>query len=250
MVLSYANKMFSAYEELKSRLTTVRNLKNNSFQIGICQNLGTQFSFDLLSLILKSDISQSHKANITFDSSDRLLAGFGKDQFDLVLGAFPPESASEDTCVSQAFSFPVRLFAPLRLTEEIQRPDQQYTQIDLCQIFEIAKSKEIALVLPMRPSVLRDETDRFLAHSKVGPAKTIECNSSSAILQLIDRDFAMGFVPVPCLLDFKSARHLAVLGPAEGYWNHGISVLIRNGKDRSTTKVSAKNELFSDDQLN
>lgn len=68
----------------------------------------------------------------------------------------------------------------------------------------------------MKPSVLREETDRLLLTSNISPTKTIECNSSAAIVQLIERGFAMGLIPTPCLLDFKSANLLTVLGPKNG----------------------------------
>jgi DNA-binding transcriptional LysR family regulator len=243
MVLHYADRMFSAYEELKSRLSASRDLTSTRFRVGICRNLGARFSFDLLSLVEKSNLSLSQSVQITFDSSDRLIEGFMKDQFDLVLGAFAPGLAGESDFISQRLSFSVRLFAPPHLLEGDKAARAALT--DLTEIVKLANSKKISMVLPMQPSVLRDETDRFLSASKVQPLKTIECNSTSAIVQLIERGLAMGFVPAPCLLDFKSAHELTVLGPPEGYWIHAISVFIQKSEQKSMTKNTHLAEIFS-----
>ena len=248
IVLHYAQRMFTTYEELMVRLSTARGIRSANFQVGICQILGVQFAFDLLSLVLKSDISLAQKASITFDSTEVLLAGFRKDQFDLILGAFAPGALSGPSGCSQAFAFPVRLFAPLSLMASIGVKNKQLADIDLAQVIELANAKQIPLVLPARPSVLRDETDQFLANSKITPVRTIECNRSSAIVQLIERGLALGFAPTPCLLDFKSAGPLAVLGPPLGYWSHEVSVLIQKDEEGSLAKVSSLENLFSPNQ--
>ncbi len=117
---------------------------------------------------------------------------------------------------------------------------------DPSEIIELANSIKISLVLPMRPSVLREETEEFISRSSVRPLRTIECNSSSAIVHLIERGFAMGFVPAPCLLDFKSAGQLAVLGPSEGYWSHGVSVYLHKDAGDSSERIPGLAEAFQD----
>src|ERR1039458_2040998 len=72
IVVHYAERMFSAYEELKARLIPSLEFKDKSFPIGISQYLGARFSFDLLSLIVKPPLTQSRAMHITFDSSDNL----------------------------------------------------------------------------------------------------------------------------------------------------------------------------------
>jgi DNA-binding transcriptional LysR family regulator len=245
MVLHYADRMFSAYDDLKSTLAHSRKAGGTRFRVGICQNIGAQFTFDLLSLIVKRHISISQKTQITFDSSEKILGDFKKDLFDLVIGAFPSVHGDRKKWVSQTLSFPVRLFSPHSLMEGVEAEERPRALSDLTQIIELANSKKISLVLPAHPSVLRDETEKFLRNSKVPPAKTMESNNTSAIVQLIDRGMAMGFVPSPCLLDFKSADTLSVLGPPGGYWAHGVSILIQKGEGRSMTKVSPLAEIFS-----
>ena len=246
MVLHYAERMFSAYDELRTQITVINNPDTILFRVGICQNLSARFSFDLLSLIVNSSLSFAPKVSVIYHSSLSLLAGFKKGQFDLVLGAFPLESMDKKQWISQNLAFPVRLFAPQRLLEGIAAKERHAMQSDPGRFIEIANAKKISLVLPSQPSALRDETERFLCNSRVRPARTIESNSASAIVQLIERGFAMGFVPTPCLLDFKSADSLSVLGTTSGYWNHGVTVFMRKGEARSMTKISPLAEMFSE----
>jgi DNA-binding transcriptional LysR family regulator len=245
MVCHYADRMFSAYDELQARLSIATDSKGSRFRAGVCHNVGAQFSFDLLSLIVNSSFSLSQKAQITFDSSESLIEGFRKDQFDLILGAFPSEIRDESSWISQTMMFPVRLFAPQDLMTGIEPKNRQFAQTDLTKVIELANAKRISLVLPSYPSVLRDETERFLLNSKVLTERTIECNSSAAIVQLIERGFAMGFVPTPCLLDFRVGDILSMLGPPGGYWNYCVSVLIKKGSGKTMTQISPLARMFS-----
>ena len=246
IVQHYSDKMFSAYEELKKRLTVSRDLRNSCFRVGICRNIGPQFSFDLLSLIEKSNLGLSKNVQITFDSTERVHAGFLKDEFDLILGTYSRESPEENDAISESLSFPVRLFGPASLRKRTDELAKKQPLTDPAEIMELANSMKISLVLPMLPSVLREQTEEFLSRSSVRPSRTIECNGSGAIVQLIERGFAMGFVPAPCLLDFKSAGQLAVLGPSEGYWTHGVSVYLHKGPEGVENKFPGLADAFQD----
>jgi LysR family transcriptional activator of nhaA len=245
MVVHYADRMFSAYEELKVRLPQAEDFKGTLFRVGICQYLGARFSFDMLSLIVSPHFSFSEKTQICFDSSDKILAGFNEDKFDVIIGGFAEEHTEEDNWLSQIVHFPVRLFASRSLMGSIK--DKQFGQVDLSQVIELANTKKIPLALPMQSSTLRSETERFLLNSKIFPKKTIECNNSSAIVQLIERGLAIGFFPTPCLLDFNSSKQLAIIGPPGGYWIHCVSILIKKGGERSMSKISPLAPLFSPD---
>jgi LysR family transcriptional activator of nhaA len=241
MILNYADRMFSTYEELNTRILAAEEFKLSHFRAGMSQNLGARFTFDLLSLIEKSHLSLSQRVQITFDSSDRIFEGFSKGEFDVALGAFASEPSPASNQISHELAFPVRLFAPPSLLAKTTGAAPS----DPAQLIELANARNISLVLPMQPSNLRVETDRFLSGLAVQPARTIETNRSGAIVQLIERGFAMGFVPTPSLLDFTSARDLTVLGPPDGYWSHGMSVFIRRGDDSIVKKRAHLNELFS-----
>lgn len=250
MVAHYADRMFSVYDELNERVS-VDSRESNFFRVGVSQNLGPAFSFDLLSLIAETNFMTSPKVDVTFESSDKLLEGFRNKKFDLIFGAFSSELPVESIWVSKSLTFPVRLFAPLTLMNDSEAQGKQPSRSDLNSIIALANKKKISMVLPAKSSVLRDETEQFFLNLKVLPERTIECNNSSAIVQLIERGFAMGFCPTPSLLDFKLGDRLSILGPPGGYWNHGISVLSLNNRERSSTKISPLAEIFSPDiQLN
>lgn len=244
IVLHYANRMYAAYDELKCRLT-VSNEAKTSFRAGICQYIGARFSFDLLSLIVDSGFSLSQNVHINSDSAGGLIEGIKNGQYDFILGTFNPEPTGEKSWLSQSLAFPVRIFAPLDMMAGFEEDNKNSKLTDLTKIIELANSKKISLVLTAQSSVLRDETERFLLNSEILPARTIECNTSGAIVQLVERGFAMGFLPTPCLLDFKSAESLAVLGPPAGYWLHSVSAIIKDGGGRSMLKISPMAEIFS-----
>ena len=247
VVVHYTDRMFSAYDELKVKIASASPFTENNFRAGISQNLGSRFSFDLLALISKSQLSLSQKTYITFDSSDKIISGFKNEQFDLIIGSFEPEPKSNSAWVYQNLSFPVRLFAPLKLMDTLDKKDRKLSETDLNLMIGHANAKELSVVLPAKGSVLRFETDHFLEKLKVLPTKTIECNNSSAIVELIERGFAIGFVPTPCLLDFKLGKFLNVIGPSEGYWTHEISVIAQKGNESAPAKISPLADMFSPD---
>lgn len=245
LVRHYANRMFSTYEDLKTKLSDSRDLRNTHFRVGISQYVGARFAFDLLFLIEKSNLMDSQKVHITFGSFGRLQEGFMKDEFDLVIGGMAGEFPAESNCIAQQLIFPVRLFAPKLLVAGMSRDAKREQLGDLTKIIELANAKNIALALPMQPSYLRKQTDELLATVKIAPIRTIESNGSKAIVEFIERGFAFAFVATPCLLDFKLARELLVLGPAEGYWNHEISVLIHKSEQKPAIDNSKLAQILS-----
>jgi DNA-binding transcriptional LysR family regulator len=245
VVLHYSERMFAAYEELRTKLSRIRGLKGTRLRIGVCESVGARFSFDLLALLTKSNFLLAKKLVITFDSSDALAEGFLKDEFDIVLGAFPPDLIQEKTgSISKPLIFPVRLFGPSRLGDEPNGGGRKGASIDLGEIIERANSKKIPLIFPQYPCVLRHETEKFLATSKVRPQWTIECNNTSGIVQLIERDIAMGFLPAPCLFEFRSIHELTVLGPAEGFWSHGITFFAQKSESGRAISSPDLSDLF------
>ena len=244
IVLNYTDQMFSIYETLKMQLNVANDFKTTNFRIGVCPDLGARFSFDLISLMEKPQLSVFQKVHVKFDSSENLMSEF-KNQYDLVLGAFEPTLSQESSWISQSFTFPVKLFAPASVKNAFLKKNTSLQNASLTKIIEFANEMNLSWVLPMQPSILRQESDRLLQTSQTSPTRTIECNSSAAIVQLIERGFAMGFVPTPCLLDFKSAHFLTLLGPNEGFWSHRISLLALKQESLPDAKSSSLQDLFT-----
>lgn len=245
IVLNYTDQMFSIYETLKNQLTVAKDFKTTNFRIGVCPDIGARFSFDLISLMEKPQLSAFQKVHVKFDSSENLINEFKKDGYDLVLGAFEPALSTETTWISQSFTFPVKLFAPASVKEIFLKANTSLQNAPLTKIIQFANENNISWVLPMQPSILRQESERLLQTSPTPPARTIECNSSAAIVQLIERGFAMGFVPTPCLLDFKSANFLTMFGPQEGFWSHKISLMVLKQESLVDAKSSSLEDLFT-----
>lgn len=246
MVAHYAKQMFSAYDELKSRVAD--NEKNEtSFKIGVSNYLGVQFAFDLLLLAVESQILTSLNTLITFESTEKLQAGFAQGEYDFIVGSFVFAPNEELNFLSQKLSFPVRLFVPPALVNSIEEKGDVMDLFNHDLIIEHANKMKIAIILPELGSVLRSETDQFFLNLKVRPEKKVECNSSGAIVQLITRGLAMGFVPTPCLLSFISAEKLSVFGPPGGYWNHEISIMARKNRVLSLKHISPLASLFYPD---
>jgi DNA-binding transcriptional LysR family regulator len=248
MVAHYADRMFTAYDELKEKLLMAPDFEHRVLRIGLCFNLGVGFSFDLLALSVNAHLLKTKNISVTYESSETLLAGFDKDEFDFIVGAFSRHASGENESIVQALEFPVRLFAPRRFMTEMmdfKSKPNTFSKDDINSIIEHANIKKIAVVLPSRPEALRVESDRFFSSLTTVPDRTIECNNSSAIVQLIERGLAMGFVPTPCLLDFKSAASLQILGPPDGYWTHQISIVTGKGKEGALAKAPPLAEILS-----
>jgi DNA-binding transcriptional LysR family regulator len=197
--------------------------------VGASQNLEARFCLDLLSLIVKPQLALSQSITITFDSTDKLIEGFKKNNFDLLIGAFSSKEQTGKNWVSQKFSLPIKLFIPKNFFENIEEKEKQLIQTSLGKIIQLANEKKISLALPAYPSALRTDIEQFLLNSSVLPVSTVECNNFSAIVQLVEQGFAMSFAPAPSLIHVSSSSALAIISPPGGYWSHEISVFIQNG---------------------
>ncbi|MGZ3711146.1 MAG: LysR family transcriptional regulator, partial [Bdellovibrionota bacterium] len=208
IVLQYTEQMFSAYEQLKTKLSRSTIDRKACFRVGVTQDLGARFAFDLISLLAKDQLNLSAAVHIAFDSADDLVSGLQKQDYDLVIGALAPLGSSSTEWASQRLSFPVKVFAPEGILKGDSESLRKSDQAGLNQIIEFANSKNLSLVLPEKSSTLRKETELVLSKLNTRPNRTIECNNSSGIVQLIERGFALGLVPTPSLLDFKCAKSL------------------------------------------
>ncbi len=234
MVLNYVNRMFSLYEELHSKLTVRSAAESTTIRVGVCRDLGARFSFDLLFLLESMTSSFSKTTVVTFGSSNHLKTQFEDGEFDIIFGSFQDLEIGKHIRLFQTLEFPVRLFAP-EFFDTKEDP------------FEVARQRGIALIFPMEPSVLRQESEAYFLKTNIKFERTIVCNSSGAIVQLIERGAAIGFVPTPCLLDFRSAKALSSFGPTEGFWSHQISVFVRNEMKLPLNVVPSLDVLFQKD---
>ncbi len=231
IVLQYTSQMFSAYAMLKSKISFSKDQRNSQLRVGASHNLGPQFVIDLLSLVEKASMAASKSILIIFDSSENLVEGLNESKFDLIIGGFSSSATDDARWNFQTIEFPIRLFSSFGVIERCDLGKRPLTKIGLAEMIDHANSKGISMVLPQRSSKLREETDKVLAKLEIKPVRTIECNCSGGIVQLIERGLAYGLIPTPSMLDFKSAKALAVAGPTEGFWAHSVSILMPKGEE-------------------
>ena len=243
LVKTYTDRMFSVYAELQSKLSLDKKIRGNRFRVGICNFVGQRLSFDMLSFLKKSNLTPSENLKIAFHNSDHLLEGFQQGLFDIIIGSFDHESDSRIESVSKHLQIPVQLFVPAQLLDGETSNLLEPSEHNLSRIIEIANSKKISLVVPLNPSLLRDEIERFLSSLPVRPDSTIECNNSSTITQLIERGFGMGFFPTT--QPSTTNLNFSILGPKNGYWNHRVSILIKNNEERFSKVYSNLDSVFS-----
>ena len=244
IVLTYADRMFSTYDELNLRISTEHGVLGQSFRVGICQYIGAQFSFDLLALIVDCNFSRSSRVKIVYGCAEYLLDEFKKGEFDLILGAFKPDHVLQTSRVAQTFVFPVSLFVPRVLLDGVSTKDRLTPSSSLSEVIDLANRSGLSFVTPIQPSALREETETYMLCSQVVPKRRIECSSASAVVELVERGFAIGFMPTPCLLDFKSAAILKVWGPPAGCWSHSISAVVQKKDGIVMTRASPLSDIF------
>lgn len=246
MIEHYADRMFSVYEELNTRISLGADSESD-FRVGLCQNFGARFSVNLLSLIADSRIANSHKTCVTRDTSEKLFVGFKEQNFDLVMCAAGEDSIDKSFGISKILDFPVRLFVSKNIAFNLAPFHKKVEKLDLDALIALANKLKIPFVQPAANTALRKETDHFLLNLKVMPAKTIECNNSDIIVQLVEGGYAMGFFPFPSLLDFKSAESLTILGPPGGYWTHKITILATKAEGKLLTNITPLAKVFFPD---
>lgn len=231
IVLQYTAQMFSAYEALKYKITHSQLRNANELRVGTSHNLGPSLSFDLLALVEKTRMAEAKSVHVTSDTADKLVVGLLEGKFDLVIGAFSALQHVSENLYIQRLAFPVRIFTTHDLFGKNPFGGRSMNSVTLAEVVTLANSKNIPIVLPERSSVLREEIDSALSAAKCIAVRTIECNGSGVIAQLIERGLAYGLTPTTSLLDFRCAKTLAVLGPKQGYWTHTVSVLSGKATD-------------------
>ena len=232
IVLESAETMFTIYESFRHHFSDA-GLKSSNFRVGISKNIGARYAFGCLSLLAKVRLSRSKNVHLSFDTCKTLLQAFDAGDLDFFLGELAPNPMLANHGIVREFKFSVQIFAPGRLMSRSDYKRAGTLQADPEKVIRLANKKKISLVLPMQPSVLRDETDHFLSKLKMRSDRIIECDSSSAIAELIESGFAFGFIPTPSLFDFSANKDILIFGLESGYWQHALTLYARNGPEKA-----------------
>ncbi len=76
IVQHYTERMFAAYEELRTKVSATGGLKNDQLKIGVCNIIGARFAFDVLALFENFNLSLCSNVKVSFDSADLVFENF------------------------------------------------------------------------------------------------------------------------------------------------------------------------------
>jgi len=223
-ILEYTERIFLPYEELRHKISSKLNFKTEHLQIGISAFLDPCYSVDQIIETAKMRSPTIKKTSLVCEQPDKLVSDLIEGKLHMIIGAFDGSWSDENKWFCKEMKSPVQLVVPVRLLESLKYENKEHLQRDLQALIEFAESVKILFVLPV-DSILREETDRFLQNSNIVLKKTIECNTSIGMNQLIAHQVAMGFMPLASTVDEQVRSKIAVLGPQEGFWSHTISII-------------------------
>ncbi len=230
MVLSYTSQIFTPYEQLSAQVRAPEIYRSH-FRVGVSEDLAPHLALDLLSLIGKINFEKSEDVGIHFGLWDNLFSGIAAGDLDLVICASNTEPPENPDIHTKHLHFPVQLFAESALVLNQEQLAESLWEPG--QAIEFANRVALPILIPTPQSTLGEETQKYLDNSPVRPKRTMKCNSASMTIRLIECGYAVGFLPVPAFLDFRSVQAVVVLGPEGGFWTQEVYLMIRIDSEKS-----------------
>lgn len=218
-VYAYCQQMFEIADDLSSHLKSPDLQEKRRINIGVTDQIERPFVADLL-----GDILQQGKEHINcilnISSADEveLLQKLKNQKIDLFLTNNLVQGDDLNEIVS------VRMPVALVVSKELLRKNGYRKTPTTTELF---KNDKIGLLLPAPHLRLRHEVDVFLRQKKLQKPILMESDILSVIARAVIDRGGCAFLPVPYIGNELKLGLLKIIGPDEGFWKHGVSLLSR-----------------------
>ncbi|MGZ6451239.1 MAG: LysR family transcriptional regulator [Bdellovibrio sp.] len=228
-VFVYSKKIFDLASELSESLRKPTDKQNQKIRIGITDQVERPFIADLLSPLIRNQISNIEKTfYVSSAPSDILVNQLRGEEIDLLLTNKP--IYAEDVRELANANMPVNLLVSTKIIRDFKlRVSRNTSAIDFLN------NVQLGLIIPSYKMKLRHETDLFFQEAKIRKKVIFESDVMSVVGRAIIDGAGVGFMPVPYLFEEVKSGILTVLGPKSGYWKHSLYLLGRKDSAHNDT---------------
>jgi LysR family transcriptional activator of nhaA len=227
LVYLYAKQIFATYDELNRTLAHQQPENPARLRVGFSDEIDRAFALNLICRLLSETAKmQNVSFYLTSGNVELLKQRSLANELDLVIAT--DSSEFTDFRVLSENRTPVNLFAPTGRLDPLRPKLDLIPSHDHHSRFELLQAAGIRLALPSPGLQLRMEIDRFLRAQKISPRLLIETDFIVGMSQAITAGIAMSILPSVYVNDALHRGAIEAVGPADGYWSHSISVLVKS----------------------
>lgn len=218
-IYAYCRQMFEIADHLASHLKSPDQKEKRRIHIGVTDQIERPFVADLLGDILEQGKDHINCIlNVSSDNETELLQKLKTQKLDLVLTNNPTLSENLHEVVS------VRMPVAMVVSKVLLRKHGYRKTPTLAELF---KNEKIGLLLPASDLRLRHEVDVFMHQKNLQKPILMESDILSVVARAVVDRGGCAFLPVPYITNEIKMGLVSMIGPAEGLWKHGLSLISR-----------------------
>lgn len=202
--------MFVNVDDIDNFVQKKQPIVQNLYSVAVCDEIERPFISEVIGKLINSKISENYKYDIISKNQFDIVPEFHALKHDL----FITNQLLKKSKPIKVFEFPVNLVTSMS-TEIVHKFKDSSFKGMLSGLGE-------KLVLPSQSLILRDELDHFLENFNLDNKIAFESNILACVTRAVKLKIGNSFLPVPYVHDDLKNKHISLLGPKKGFWQHKI----------------------------
>lgn len=218
-VYAYCRQMFEIAHHLSNHLKSPEQQEKRRIHIGVTDQVERPFVADLLGDILQQGKDHINCIlNVSSASELELLMKLKTQKIDLFLTNNPVQNENLNEIVS------VRMPVAMVISKDLLKKSGYRKTPTMAELF---KNDKIGLLLPASELRLRHEVDVYLKQKDLQKPVLMESDILSVVARAVVDSGGCAFMPVPYIAQEIKMGLVKLIGPADGFWRHSLSLISR-----------------------
>lgn len=218
-VYAYCRQMFDIAHHLSNHLKSPEQQEKRRIHIGVTDQVERPFVADLLGDILQQGKDHINCIlNVSSATELELVAKLKAQKIDLFLTNNPVLNESLHEVVS------VRMPVAMVISKTLLKKNGYRKTPTMSELF---KNDKIGLLLPASELRLRHEVDVYLRQKNLQKPVLMESDILSVVARAVVDSGGCAFLPVPYIANEIKMGLIKIVGPADGFWKHSLSLISR-----------------------
>lgn len=218
-VYAYCRQMFEIADHLSNHLNSPEQKEKRRIHIGVTDQVERPFVADLLGDILQQGKDHINCIlNVSSASELELLMKLKAQEIDLFLTNNPVQNENLNEVVS------VRMPVAMVISKTLLKKSGYRKTPTMAELF---KNDKIGLLLPAPELRLRHEVDVYLKQKNLQKPVLMESDILSVVARAVVDSGGCAFMPIPYIAQEIKMGLINIIGPADGFWKHSLSLISR-----------------------
>lgn len=218
-VYAYCRQMFEIAHHLSNHLKSPEQQEKRRIHIGVTDQVERPFVADLLGDILQQGKDHINCIlNVSSASELELLTKLKTQKIDLILTNNPVLNENLNEVVS------VRMPVAMVISKNLLKKSGYRKTPTMAELF---KNDKIGLLLPASDLRLRHEVDVYLKQKNLQKPILMESDILSIVARAVVDNGGCAFLPIPYIAQEIKMGLIKIIGPADGFWKHSLSLISR-----------------------